>query len=116
MALVVEAGLDHVAYILILYSLAFLLFLFVCMLVHLYDRSANPVVLAKDGESLGAMANGHARRGRGGSAGLDEHRRVRDAEEFELEGLMSDEDDDEQQRGRRRGDGEADAMLASPGR
>ena len=117
MMLVAAAGLDHVAYILILYSFAFLMFLFVCMLIHLYDRVANPLdgLAPKDGgedaSGTTGLANGHARR-----AGGVEDRRVRDAEEFELEGLMSDDDDDGATRGRRRtsagdDDGEGQAML-----
>jgi hypothetical protein len=113
-ALVAAAGLDHVAYILILYSFAFLMFLFVCMLIHLYDRVANPIdgLAPKDGgEDASGLANGHTRRGGGA-----EDRRVRDAEEFELEGLMSDDEDDGAARGRRRtsagdDDGEAQAIL-----
>lgn len=88
MALLSEAHVSHVSYILILYSIAFLLFLFVSMLLHLYASYAwpvDPVGVKKDGtEGANGLptANGH----------ID--RRVRDAEEFELEGLMSDEEDD----------------------
>ena len=41
MDLVADSGLDHVSYLLILYSLAFLTFLFVNMLINVYDRAAN---------------------------------------------------------------------------
>jgi hypothetical protein len=81
MDLVVDSALDHVSYILILYSLAFLLFLFVNMLIHIYDQSANPITHQKD---LAIRVNGQT----------VETRQVRDAEEFELEGLMSDDEDD----------------------
>ena len=85
MNLVSHSGLDHVAYILILYSLAFLLFLFVNMLIYVYDRSANAEALAK-----------HTPNGRARSGGLaEEDGQLRDAGEFELEGLMSDDEDEE---------------------
>ncbi|KAL9587759.1 MAG: hypothetical protein Q9212_000051 [Teloschistes hypoglaucus] len=81
---------SHVSYILILYSIAFLLFLFVTMLLNLYAAHAwptnQPVVMKNAGSGVanGAipLTNGH----------ID--RRMRDAEEFELEGLMSDDEDD----------------------
>ena len=80
------AHVTHVAYILILFSFAFLLFLFVVVLLYMYasfvwpvDR--NPVVLPK----ANGRANGHIR---------GDSQRLRDAEEFELEGLMSDDEVD----------------------
>ncbi|KAH6658236.1 hypothetical protein BKA67DRAFT_591315 [Truncatella angustata] len=82
MALVAGSSMDAVSYILILYSLAFLVFLFTMILVHLYDRNANVDELAKPEANgrLGPRLNGHVP--------------VRDAQEFELEGLMSDDEDD----------------------
>lgn len=117
MALVDASGMDAVAYVLILYSLAFLTFLFTNVLVYLYDRSVNAPGVAKG-------LNGHAAgpHGRGAAAAADE-RRLRDVEEFELDGLMSDEEDEEQAQRRKllkeadgersgsEGDGE---MLSSP--
>lgn len=85
MALVDAAGMDAVAYVLILYSLAFLLFLFVNVLIHLYDRAMNEPGAAKG-------LNGHATGAQGASA---DERRLRDVEEFELDGLMSDDEDEE---------------------
>ncbi|KAI4864569.1 hypothetical protein F4820DRAFT_423132 [Hypoxylon rubiginosum] len=82
MLLVAASGMDHVAYILILYSLAFLLFLFVNALIGVYDRntpSDNPHKDVANGR-LGPRVNGTIP--------------VRDAQEFELEGLMSDDEDD----------------------
>ena len=86
---------SHVSYVLLLYSIAFLLFLFVSMLLHLYANSTwplRPKVATKtngvpfkeeaDGMNGGVLGNGHL-----GT--------VRDAEEFELEGLMSEDDADE---------------------
>lgn len=86
MALVADVGIDHVAYVLILYSFAFLLYLFTNVLIHIYCVNIeSPAVPPKDGEDLGRRAlNGHVR-------GTDS-RQVRDAEEFELEGLMSDDE------------------------
>ena len=95
---------SHVSYVLILYSIAFLLFLFVSMLLHLYANSTwplKPKSVAKSngvpfkeetdgvngGVNGGVLGNGHLTNGHLG--------RVRDAEEFELEGLMSEDDTDE---------------------
>jgi hypothetical protein len=50
-------------------------------LIHVYDRAANPLTKKP-------VANGHAVRG------VDEAR-LRDANEYELDGLVSDEDDEE---------------------
>jgi hypothetical protein len=86
MHLVAAAGIDHVAYILILYSLSFLLFLFVLMLIHLYDHNANAPTKATAG------ANGRAGYS---SVRRPEDAQLRDAEEFELDGLMTDDEDDQ---------------------
>ena len=83
MSLLTTAGVSHVSYILLLYSISFLLFLFVCMLLHLYASYAWPLNPAQPK----AMANG----GLNGHVGHVD-RRIRDAEEFELEGLMSDDE------------------------
>jgi hypothetical protein len=92
MEAVAAAGMDHVAYILILYSLALIVFLFTMMLIALYERCFATVAMpAKDIEDDGGprrMMNGH-----GGVP-------MRDAQEFELAGLMSDDEDDDG--GRRR--------------
>ena len=98
LALLSSHNVTHVSYILLLYSIAFLLFLFVSMLLQLYANSAWPLepraaahVLANGsigkrragdgGQENGVISNGHL--------GL-----VRDAEEFELEGLMTDDEGD----------------------
>ncbi|KAK8017778.1 hypothetical protein PG993_014104 [Apiospora rasikravindrae] len=83
MQLVEDSSMDHVAYLLILYSMAFLIFLFSMMLISLYDQKANPAMPKKDlgNGRLGPNMNGHVP--------------VRDAQEFELEGLMSDDEDAE---------------------
>ncbi|KAL2146592.1 hypothetical protein VTI28DRAFT_3091 [Corynascus sepedonium] len=78
MALLAGSGIDHVAYVLILYSLASILFLFTMALINIYDRT-NP--LPKK-----SLANG--------PVGVDDAR-LREANEFELDGLVSDDEDDE---------------------
>jgi hypothetical protein len=85
MQLLSDAHVTHVTYILILYSIAFLLFLFVNMLIHLSAVHAWGQTSKTDTEALRAngTANGHVRADRA----------VRDAEEFELQGLISDEDE-----------------------
>ncbi|KAF2474341.1 integral membrane protein-like protein [Lindgomyces ingoldianus] len=84
MQLLSDAHVSHVSYVLILYSISFLLFLFVNMLLHLYAVHAWGMNSKSDAEAPRAngMPNGHAR--------VD--RQVRDAEEFELEGLMSEDE------------------------
>lgn len=85
MALLSRAGVSHVSYILVLYSIAFLLFLFVCLLLHLYATHTWPVEpkASRVSGANGVLTNGHP----------VDARRMRDAEEFELEGLMSDDED-----------------------
>jgi hypothetical protein len=86
MQLLSDAGITHVSYILVLYSFAFLVFLFVNMLLHLYAVNSSPPVPPKDtdGPARVPRMNGHTRN--------TDSRQIRDAEEFELEGLMSDEE------------------------
>ncbi|KAK0512997.1 hypothetical protein JMJ35_005014 [Cladonia borealis] len=91
MALLATAHVSHVSYILLLYSISFLLFLFVCILLHLYASYAWPLKTLNTNQTtknqnLTANGNGHVL--------PNNERRVRDAEEFELEGLMSDDDED----------------------
>jgi len=80
------ANVDHVSYVLILYSIAFLLYLFVNMLLHLY--AVNAISTKTDLE----RANGHVRM-TGNAHAPDQ--RVRDAEEFELHGLGDDSEEEE---------------------
>ncbi|OAA65610.1 integral membrane protein [Niveomyces insectorum RCEF 264] len=115
MQLVAGSSIDHVAYILILYSLAFLFFLFTHLLVSLYDRTANADLLAAKRQQYQASAvpgtTAPAARGvRLRSHDRTESRQLRDAEEFELGELMSDDeegalgaddDDDDEQAARR---------------
>ncbi|KAK4158762.1 hypothetical protein QBC43DRAFT_328396 [Cladorrhinum sp. PSN259] len=78
MGLVLWSGMDAVAYILILYSVASMVFLWTMVLINVYDRAVNPIIKP--------VANGHA-------GGAEAH--LRDANEFELEGLVSDDEDEE---------------------
>ncbi|KAL2062528.1 hypothetical protein VTL71DRAFT_6794 [Oculimacula yallundae] len=90
MKLLSDAGITHVSYILVLYSFAFLLFLLTNMLLHLYAVNSSPPVPPKDGEADLVVrrriprVNGH---------NPTDSRQIRDAEEFELEGLMSDDEE-----------------------
>ena len=114
-----EMHVTHVSYILLLYSISFLLFLFVSMLLNLYADSMWPVDRkASSSSSKHSKANGTAngrlhkfkdedeeRRVMNGHARLGSvDPRVRDAEEFELEGLMSEDEGEEDERlvGRRK--------------
>ncbi|VUC28167.1 unnamed protein product [Clonostachys rosea] len=92
MLLVASSPMDHISYILILFSLASLVFLFVNMLIHLYDRLANPPIDTKGFANGYSDANGRA----------VEEGQVADAEEFELDGLTSDDEVDEGERMLRR--------------
>jgi hypothetical protein len=86
MELISDAGITHVSYVLVLYSFSFVIFLFTNMLLHLYATNiAAPAVPPKDGEAppRAPRMNGHAH---------TDSRQIRDAEEFELAGLMSDDE------------------------
>lgn len=93
MALIAGAHVTHVSYILILFSIAFLMFLFVCMLLHLYAVYTFPVDKAAAAPRMNGNdhQNGHVRLG----GNLGDAQRLRDAEEFELEGLMSEDEETE---------------------
>ncbi|PGH13940.1 hypothetical protein AJ79_03355 [Helicocarpus griseus UAMH5409] len=106
MELLSNAGVSHVSYILILYSIAFLLFLFVNVLLHIYAVHAWPETAKYDGHSR-SMSRSHRTHGRtdssfpsdsehmganGHARGQSQNQHVRDAEEFELEGLIGDSD------------------------
>lgn len=89
MQLVSDANITHVSYILVIYSFAFLMFLLTNMLIHLYSVNTAPPVPAKDVERPPRLPrmNGHTR--------ATDSVQIRDAEEFELAGLMSDEESPE---------------------
>ncbi|RJE26019.1 integral membrane protein [Aspergillus sclerotialis] len=96
MQLLHDAGITHVSYILILYSIAFILFLFVNVLLHIYavhawPESANPQASRNYDEDGQRPKNGQtAMNGRARSASEAQH--IHDAEAFELQGLISDEE------------------------
>ncbi|GAM86878.1 hypothetical protein ANO11243_048980 [Dothideomycetidae sp. 11243] len=90
MQMLSDAHVTHVSYILILYSVAFVLFLFVNVLLRIYSSSAASERQVKLGSSSSEeegtpMLNGHAMNGSASA-------HARRPEEFELEGLMSDEE------------------------
>jgi len=108
MAALSAANVTHVSYILILYSISFLLFLcksrftshrqtlanlfiVVLMLLHLYsahDPQSQGKSKVKFGDEEGPATNGHARAPNGVA-----DRQAQDAQEFELEGLMSEDEE-----------------------
>lgn len=82
LALLATAHVSHVSYILLLYSVSFLLFLFVSLLLHLYAVHMPPTAGPKrPDEGAERRINGHA------------DPSLRDVEEFELEGLISDDEE-----------------------
>ena len=98
----------HVSYILVLYSVSFMLYLFVNILLHIYAVHTWPEEEETGRRSSSRAADSTKRHsstpGMDGSAQgngklkLPKHRptdsqQVRDAEEFELEGLISDADE-----------------------
>ena len=85
MHLVALINMDHVSYILIMYSTAFLVFLFVNMLVSVYNRAMNASTMARNDTGYTEVP-GRRRMN-------DDANRLRDTEEFELDGLMSDDEE-----------------------
>ncbi|KAF8477399.1 hypothetical protein BDZ91DRAFT_709183 [Kalaharituber pfeilii] len=83
-ALVSSIGIDHVSYILVLYSLASLMFLFTNMLIGLYMKNPPPPLKRPVGGEV-TRPNGHAR-----PAEVAD-----DVQQFELEGLISDSEDEQ---------------------
>ncbi|CAG8346867.1 unnamed protein product, partial [Penicillium salamii] len=89
MVMLNNAGIMHVSYVLILYSVAFIVFLFVNVLLHIYAVHAWPNSESTDQNgpkytTLSANANGHAR---------SASQQIQDAEAFELHGLISDDEE-----------------------
>ncbi|KAI9723899.1 MAG: hypothetical protein M1828_004018 [Chrysothrix sp. TS-e1954] len=135
MALMATAEVTHVSYILILYSIAFLLYFFVNVLLHIYGvhafppsnastsqhprshhhthrrhQSSNGSILPSrrphkeldeedDLEATQPLANGHTN-----GASKEQDRRMKDAQEYELDALISD------------GEGSSDGKEAVGGR
>jgi hypothetical protein len=111
MQLLEDAGVTHVAYVLILYSIAFILFLFVNILLHIYavhawPESTQPPTRSRsssieDDDAGAGPSNSKPHRSRPNGTYMNGHarspseaQRIQDAETFELQGLISDEDDD----------------------
>ncbi|KAI9677511.1 MAG: hypothetical protein M1817_006465 [Caeruleum heppii] len=136
MQLLSDADVSHISYILILYSFAFLMFLFVNLLLHLYataypsfqkpsahspprSRPHRPSTSAsshrpskkphRNSPYMNGYAdtNGHVPSSEAGSRiPSADSRYVRDAEEFELDGLVGEDEDVEA------GAGEGEKLLA----
>lgn len=108
--LLAGAGIDYVSYLLVLYSVAFLLYLFVNILVSIY-ASANPPATKSTGTT------GRRRPGLPPISTAPRRERSADAraaEEFELQGLISDDEGVDVERGRMRG-GDGDGRRESDG-
>ena len=103
MQMLSDANVTHVAYVLILFSIAFLLFLcknshfITCMQLLTFETVANLLIHLYAVHSFEVSKNDaeapHVNGNANGYARVD--RMARDAEEFELEGLTDDEDDEE---------------------
>ena len=92
-----QAGVTHVSYILLIFSAAFLMFLFVNVLLHIYAQACIP--LRSDNSSSSAPEGGiqlpvtplHTQHSRSRQQDLE---RARAAEEYELDGLMSEDEEE----------------------
>lgn len=91
MDLVALGGMDHVSYVLVMFSMASLVFLLVNMLVGVYVRAQNPSPASTTGNTDSSNIPGRRMRG----TSMEERQRLADVEEFELDGLVSDDDDEE---------------------
>lgn len=100
MAYLSSIHLTHVSYILLLFSVAFVLFLFVNVLLHIYatytwpiEQKQGAVQLPKRGGVNGNAPNGRAAHPNG-SANINraEREQLRDAAEFELDALISEDE------------------------
>lgn len=108
MRLLSDAGVTHVSYILILYSMAFLLYLFVNILLHVYFVHAFPQEKDNNTEAESSKRPGILKRHSSTVINslplrqprMPRHRgtdsqQIRDAEAFELQGLIDEEDEDQ---------------------
>ena len=116
MALLSRANVTHVSYILLLYSVAFLLFFFVNVLIHIYASHSFPAGVHKhdtapaphrrnpkpDDEENASWLNGRPRgndtvsRGTSILGSRSERQHMRDAQEFELDALISEDEEGSQ--------------------
>lgn len=116
MQLLNDAGITHVSYVLILYSVAFILFL--CMwsilsllliiflrtptnivivvniLLHIYAVHAWPEGEPTDAQEGAKYTHANGRSMNGRARTTSEATRIQDAEAFELQGLISDEEEE----------------------
>ncbi|KAJ5927939.1 Protein YTP1 [Penicillium verhagenii] len=95
MQLLNDAGITHVSYVLILYSVAFIMFLFVNVLLHIYAVHAWPQGNEEEAPKY-TNPNGTYMNGNGRARSNSEAQRIQDAEGFELQGLISDDEDEEE--------------------
>ncbi|KAJ5645599.1 Protein YTP1 [Penicillium longicatenatum] len=95
MQLLNDAGITHVSYVLILYSVAFIMFLFVNVLLHIYAVHAWPNGNEEEEAPKYSNVNGTHMNGNGRARSNSEAQRIQDAEGFELQGLISDDEDEE---------------------
>ncbi|KAJ5736531.1 Protein YTP1 [Penicillium malachiteum] len=93
-----DAGITHVSYVLILYSIAFILFLFVNVLLHIYAVHAWPEGAEEEQEVPKSNTNGVYLNGNGNvntrARSRSEEQRIHDAEAFELQGLISEDEEE----------------------
>ncbi|KAJ6021580.1 Protein YTP1 [Penicillium herquei] len=91
-----DAGITHVSYVLILYSIAFILFLFVNVLLHIYAVHAWPEGAEEEQEVPKSNTNGVYLNGNGNTRARSrsEEQRIHDAEAFELQGLISEDEEE----------------------
>ncbi|KAJ5641514.1 Protein YTP1 [Penicillium lividum] len=94
MQLLNDAGITHVSYVLILYSVAFIMYLFVNVLLHIYAVHAWPNGNEEEAPKY-TNANGTHMNGNGRARSNSEAQRIQDAEGFELQGLISEDEDEE---------------------
>ncbi|KAJ5722828.1 Protein YTP1 [Penicillium malachiteum] len=94
MQLLNDAGITHVSYVLILYSIAFILFLFVNVLLHIYAVHAWPQGAEEEQEVPKPNTNGIHLNGNARARSRSEEQRIHDAEAFELQGLISEDEEE----------------------
>lgn len=95
MELIDASSMDHVSYILVMLSIACIVFLFANTLVHLYDRLVSAQLVNKN-SSVGFEDDSTA-----------ENSRIKTTDDFELHGLLSDEEDESKWMLRAEGSGQS---------
>ncbi|KAJ5888948.1 Protein YTP1 [Penicillium taxi] len=102
MQLLADADISHVAYLLILFSITFIVFLFAHILIHVYAVHVFPRDDDTETDARGKYGNANGRHGNGRVRSSSDAQRIQDAEGFELQGLVSDEEEGESSLGPRR--------------